>query len=91
MNAFRKRLLLGSSALTGLTGIGYWWMDTMLEPMNEWAVINHPLQPWMLKAHIVVAPVMAVDWQEVVSLDVTPRGEGGFGHTGTTGKGLPQP
>jgi len=35
-------------------------------------------------AQLVVAPVVAVDWQEVASLDATPRGEGGFGHTGTT-------
>ena len=39
-------------------------------------------------AQLVVAPVVAVDWQEVASLDATSRGQGGFGHTGTTGKGL---
>lgn len=58
MNRFQRGLLLWSSLLTALTGVVYWWMDTMLTPVNEWAVVNHPLQPWVLKAHIVVAPVL---------------------------------
>lgn len=33
-------------------------------------------------AQLVVAPVVRPLWLEVESLDVTPRGEGGFGHTG---------
>jgi hypothetical protein len=33
-------------------------MDAYLEPMNEWSVINHPLQPWVLKVHIIVAPLL---------------------------------
>jgi dUTP pyrophosphatase len=35
-------------------------------------------------AQIVVAPVVRPEWVEVENLDVTERGEGGFGHTGTT-------
>lgn len=58
MNPFQKRLLWSSSLLTGLTGIVYFWMKHFLEPADPWAVINHPLQPWVLKAHIIVAPVM---------------------------------
>jgi hypothetical protein len=49
---------LGSSVVTGVTGVAYWWMKNMMQPVAEWAVINHPLQPWMLKAHIVAAPVL---------------------------------
>ena len=33
-------------------------------------------------AQLVVAPVTRPEWVEVVSLDETERGEGGFGHTG---------
>jgi hypothetical protein len=33
-------------------------MQHLMEPVNEWAVINHPLQPLVLKLHILVAPVM---------------------------------
>lgn len=58
MRPTAKWLLWITSALTGLTGAVYWWMDTMMEPVDEWAVINHPLQPWVLKAHLLVAPVL---------------------------------
>lgn len=58
MNAFQRRLIWSSSLLTGITGLVYWWMEQALEPSQPWAVINHPLQPWVLKAHILVAPVM---------------------------------
>jgi hypothetical protein len=54
----QKWLLWLSSTLTGVTGLVYWWMKNMMRPLDEFAVINHPLQPWMLKAHIVAAPVM---------------------------------
>lgn len=60
MSPFRKWLLWGSSAATALTGVVYWWMEHMMEPVSEWAVINHPLQPWALKAHILVAPLMVL-------------------------------
>ena len=60
MTAFQKWLLWSSSLLTSVTGGVYWWMDHRMEPLNEWAVINHPLQPWVLKAHIVVAPFMVL-------------------------------
>jgi len=35
-------------------------------------------------AQLVVAPVVRPDWVEVDTLDATDRGDGGFGHTGTT-------
>jgi dUTP pyrophosphatase len=36
-------------------------------------------------AQLVVAPVVAVAWDEVAELGDTQRGEGGFGHTGRSG------
>jgi hypothetical protein len=60
MTPFQKWLLWGSSIATAVTGVVYWWMKELMEPMSEWAVINHPLQPWVLKAHIIVAPVMVL-------------------------------
>lgn len=58
MRPFPRRLLWISSLLTGATGLVYMWMKYLLEPVDAWAVINHPLQPLVLKAHILVAPVM---------------------------------
>jgi len=40
------------------------------------------ITPGMRIAQMLVCPVPRVQWQEVDSLDATPRGEGGFGHTG---------
>ena len=58
MKPFQKWLLWTTSFLTGVTGLAYWWMKDLMQPLDEFAVINHPLQPWVLKAHIVVAPLM---------------------------------
>jgi dUTP pyrophosphatase len=33
-------------------------------------------------AQLVIAPVIRAQWEEVKSVDRTPRGSGGFGHTG---------
>lgn len=58
MSRLDRWLLLGSSLLTGVTGLVYMWMKYALEPAEPFAVVNHPWQPFMLKAHIVVSPVM---------------------------------
>jgi hypothetical protein len=58
VNAFQRWLLWGSSLVTGGTGLAYGWMKYRMAPVDAWAVINHPLQPWMLKAHILAAPLM---------------------------------
>ena len=60
MKPWQKWLLWTSSIAVGLTGVVYWWMDTALQPVDEWAVVNHPLQPWVLKAHIVLAPFLVL-------------------------------
>ena len=57
MSSVQRWLVWTSSILTFFTGVVYWWMKNGMEPVDAWAVINHPLQPWMLKAHILVAPV----------------------------------
>jgi len=53
-------------------------------------LMNAGAEPFTLKrgdriAQLVVAPVVRAEWREVSSLDETERGQGGFGHTGTTG------
>ena len=58
MSAFQKWFLWATSAVTGASGLVLWWMDTMLEPVSEWAVVNHPLQPWVLKLHVLAAPLL---------------------------------
>lgn len=58
MNRFEKWSVLVTAALTALTGIAYFGFKYLMTPEEPWAVINHPLQPWVLKAHILVAPLL---------------------------------
>ena len=57
MTPFERRAVWLTTAGTLITGVVYWWMKEMLTPAEPWAVVNHPLQPWMLKAHILIAPL----------------------------------
>ncbi len=50
-------------------------------------LINLGEKPFLIRrgdriGQLIVAPVARVEWQELQSLDITLRGEGGFGHTG---------
>jgi hypothetical protein len=47
-----------SMAITALTGIVFAFMKYFMSPIDEFAVINHPLQPHMLSIHVVAAPVL---------------------------------
>ncbi len=58
MNRFEKWSIWISSALTALTGFGYFWTKYLVHNPDPLAVVNHPLQPWFLKAHIIVSPFL---------------------------------
>jgi hypothetical protein len=50
--------------LTAGTGILFAWMKYAMKGGDPFAVVNHPWQPFMLAAHVVVAPllVFAFGW-----------------------------
>ncbi len=58
MTRFEKRLLWVSTAVVALSGFVYLWMKYVLTPAQPWDAVNHPLQPLVLKLHILTAPVM---------------------------------
>ena len=58
MTRFQRWFLYGSTLVTAASGITYFVMKRWLEPVDAWAVINHPLEPWALKVHILSAPLM---------------------------------
>lgn len=58
MTRFEKWSVLSTAAATGATGLAYLWVKYGMEPSEPWAVINHPAQPWLLKSHILVAPLL---------------------------------
>jgi hypothetical protein len=54
-----QRLLLHLSlALTTTTGIVFAVMKYFMKSDDEFAVANHPWQPHMLAAHVVIAPLL---------------------------------
>jgi len=55
---FERWSVWSTSAATTATGVGFFWTKYLVESSDPWAVVNHPLQPWFLKAHILVAPLM---------------------------------
>ena len=58
MNRFQRLFLWASTAAATSSGLTYFWMKYLVESTEPWAVVNHPLEPWMLKAHILTAPLM---------------------------------
>lgn len=57
-------LLHVSLALTTLTGIVFAVMKYGMKSNDPFSVVNHPLQPYMLAIHVVIAPVavFALGW-----------------------------
>ena len=58
MTRFQRGLLYGSTFVAAVSGVTYFVMKRFMTPVDPWAVINHPLEPWALKLHILTAPVM---------------------------------
>ncbi len=44
--------------LVGGTGLAYAWMRYLMHPADPFAVVNHPLQPFVQHLHILVAPLL---------------------------------
>lgn len=53
-----------SVAAVAITGTVFAWMKYFMETDDPFAVANHPWQPGMLAAHVVIAPAMvfALGW-----------------------------
>ena len=47
-----------STLLTAATGIVFAVMKYFMKSSDEFSVVNHPLQPHMLAAHVVVSPIL---------------------------------
>ena len=58
MTRFERGFVWGSTVVVTATGTIYAVMKHLLSPVDEFAVVNHPLQPLVLKLHIVSAPFL---------------------------------
>ena len=58
MTKAEKITVWGSTAVMTATGVAIGWMEHAVTPSDAFAVVNHPWQPFLLKLHILSAPVM---------------------------------
>ena len=58
VSSFERWNLWITTILVILTGVALFGVKYLMTPGEPWAVINHPIQPWILKAHIIVSPFM---------------------------------
>lgn len=70
MSRFEKWSVWITSLLTGATGVGYLWTKYFVESSDPFAVVNHPLQPWFLKAHILVSPFLLLAFGMILTRHV---------------------
>ena len=72
-------------ALTAITGIVFAVMKYLLKSDDEFSVVNHPLQPHMLAAHVVVAPAVLFLLGWVFSNHMLPKWRFGDGRNQRSG------
>ena len=58
MSRFERWAIWSTSVATFVTGVIYLWMKYLVVSDDPLAVVNHPWQPALLKAHILVAPLL---------------------------------
>lgn len=58
MSAFERWAVWTTSVATFITGAIYLWLKYLLVNDDPLAVVNHPWQPALLKAHILVSPLL---------------------------------
>lgn len=77
-----------ASALVGGTGLVYAWMRYLVEPVDEFALANHPLEPVVQHAHVLVAPLLVFGAGLIFQRHVWARLASGFRPRRPTGMAL---
>ena len=70
-----------SVALTTITGAVFAFMRYFMKSTDEFSVANHPMQPYMLAAHVVVAPLLLFILGWTFSNHMVPKYRFGDGRT----------
>lgn len=73
MTKLERILVWSSTAVVAATGIAYAAMKHLMRPADEWAVVNHPLQPYVLKLHILAAPVLVFAIGMIAARHILPQ------------------
>ena len=78
MTKTEKITVWGSTAVMTATGAALGGMEYFLEPADAFAVVNHPWQPWLLKLHILSAPIMVFGIGMIVMRHIWPHFRNGL-------------
>lgn len=73
MTRFERLLLWWSTLVVALTGLAFAYFKYLVPPPDEFAVVNHPLQPVVLKLHIVTAPVLVFALGQIATRHIGAR------------------
>lgn len=73
MSNFERWIVWTSAAATALTGLAFFWAKYLIEAAEPWAVVNHPLEVWFLKTHIVFAPVFVFAVGLIATRHIVPH------------------
>ena len=58
MTTFERWSVWTTTAVATVSGLGFAAIKYLITPDDPFTVINHPLEPWFLKAHVLSAPLM---------------------------------
>ena len=73
MNRLQVIYLHACVLLTAATGVAYGWMKYAMRSDDPFAVVNHPLQPFLLSAHVVIAPLLVFGFGWVFADHIWPK------------------
>lgn len=88
MTRGEKRWNHVANLLVGGTGLVYAWMRYFAEPADEFALVNHPLEPDLQRWHILLSPLLVFTVGVIWSPHVWKRIRSGFRARRLTGWGL---
>jgi len=73
MNRLQVLYLHACVFLTAATGAAYAWMKYAMRTDDPFAVVNHPMQPFLLSSHVVVAPLLVFGLGWVFADHIWPK------------------
>lgn len=85
MTAFERWSIWISSLLVTATGLVYAWMKYLLPEPAGFSIIRHPLQPLVLKLHIITAPLLLLALGSVAVRHIWRHMVSGTGHGRVSG------
>ena len=72
LQSWEKILFNAGIVVVSGTGIVLFYMKYCMSPMDEYAVINHPWQPLILKLHIIFSPLLLLQLGYLLAIHAIP-------------------